>query len=125
MANELNRYCIKIRTILQIGPKTIHEELVTAVEASAPSYTTVTRWVKCFRQGRENVNDDLRSTSVHYPNLQVKILNCFNKLSAMIHIQLMMKLYLRLLSLSHDTIERIIYDCTKMKKLHLVGYPIN
>ena len=27
MDNELNRYYIKIRTILQIDPKTIHEEL--------------------------------------------------------------------------------------------------
>ena len=30
MDNELNRYYIKIRTILEIDPKTIHEELVTA-----------------------------------------------------------------------------------------------
>ena len=29
---------------------------------------------------------------VHYPNLQMKILNRFDKLSAIIHIQLMMKL---------------------------------
>ena len=28
----------------------------------------------------------------HYPNLQMKILNRFDKLSAIIHIQLMMKL---------------------------------
>ena len=29
---------------------------------------------------------------VHYPNLQVKIFSWFDKLTAMIHIQLMMKL---------------------------------
>ena len=30
---------------------------------SAPSYTTVTRWAKRFRQRRENVTDDPRSAS--------------------------------------------------------------
>jgi hypothetical protein len=58
MDNELNRYYIKIRTILEIDPMTIHEELVTALGPSAPSYTTVTRWAKRFREGREVVNDD-------------------------------------------------------------------
>ena len=75
MDNELNRYYIKIPTILQIDPKTVHEELVTVLGPSASSYTTVTRWAKRFRQGRDNVNDDLRSVRVHYPNLHVKILN--------------------------------------------------
>ena len=50
MDNELNRYYIKIRTILQIDPKTIHEEFVTTLRTNAPSYTTVTRWAKRFRQ---------------------------------------------------------------------------
>ena len=61
MDNELNRYYIKIRTILEIDPKTIHEELVTALGPGAPSYTTVTRWAKRFHEGREDVNDDPRS----------------------------------------------------------------
>ncbi|CAF2614911.1 unnamed protein product [Rotaria sp. Silwood2] len=60
MDNELNRYYIKIRTILGIDPKTIHEELVTVLGPNAPSYTTVTRWAKRFREGREEVNDDPR-----------------------------------------------------------------
>ena len=64
MNNKLDRYYIKIRTILEISPKTIPEKLVTALEPSAPSYTTVTRWAKRFRQGREDVNDHLRSASL-------------------------------------------------------------
>ena len=48
---------------MQIDPKTIHEELVTSLEPSAPSYITVTRWAKRFREGREDVNDDPRSAS--------------------------------------------------------------
>ena len=91
MDNELNRYYMKIRTILEIDSKTIHEEFVTVLGSSAPSYTTVTRWTKRFRQGREDVNIHPRSARVYLPNLHVKIFNCFDKLSAMIHIQLMMK----------------------------------
>ena len=63
MDNKLNRYYIKIPTILEIDPKTIHEELVTALGLSAPSYTTVTRWSKHFCEGREDVNDHPRSAS--------------------------------------------------------------
>ena len=43
--------------------KTIHEELVTAFEPSAPSYTIVTRWARCFREEREDVNDHPRYAS--------------------------------------------------------------
>ena len=57
MDNELNRCYIKIRTILEIDPKAVHKELVTALTPSAPSYTTITRRAKRFRQGREDVND--------------------------------------------------------------------
>ena len=84
MNNELNRYYIKIRTSLEIDPKIIHEELWDSVLHH--------RWAKRFRQRREDVSDHLRSVCVHYPNLEVKILIWFDKLSAMIHIQLMRKL---------------------------------
>ena len=43
MNDQLNRYYIKIRTILQIDPKTIHEELVAGLGLSAPSYIIITR----------------------------------------------------------------------------------
>jgi len=41
MDNEYNRYYIKIRAILGINPKTIHEEFATAFGPKAPSYPTV------------------------------------------------------------------------------------
>ena len=37
MDNELNRCYIKIQTILEMDPKTIHQKLVTPLEPSAPS----------------------------------------------------------------------------------------
>ena len=43
MDNELNRYYRKIRTILQVDPKTIHQELVTDLGLSASSYAAVIR----------------------------------------------------------------------------------
>ena len=64
MDNELNRYYIKIRTILGIDPKTIHEEFETGLGLSAASYTTVTRWAKRFRQGKKDVDDHLQSSPV-------------------------------------------------------------
>ena len=59
MDNEFNRYYIKIRTILGINPKTIREELTDALGSDAPSYATVKRWAKRFREGRDDVDDDL------------------------------------------------------------------
>jgi len=41
MDKEYNRYYIKIRTILGINPKTIHEELTTALGPNTLSYPTV------------------------------------------------------------------------------------
>ena len=64
MNNQFNRYYRIIQTILEIDPKTIYEELVTALRPSTPSYTTVTRWAKCCRVGKKDVNDDPRSASL-------------------------------------------------------------
>ena len=44
-----------------IAPKTIHEELATALGPDAPAYLTVEKWAERFREGREDVNDDPRS----------------------------------------------------------------
>ncbi|CAF3814771.1 unnamed protein product, partial [Rotaria sp. Silwood1] len=41
MDNEFNRYYIKTCTILEVDPKTIHEELATAMRTNTPSYPTV------------------------------------------------------------------------------------
>ncbi|CAF4604500.1 unnamed protein product, partial [Rotaria magnacalcarata] len=44
MADEFNRYYIKIRAILGIDAKTIFDELTEALGPDAPSYPTVRRW---------------------------------------------------------------------------------
>ena len=44
-----------------INPKTTQEELATALESKAPSYSTDGTWARRFREGREDVEDGLRS----------------------------------------------------------------
>ena len=82
---------------------------------SAPSYTTVTRWAKGFCQGRDDVNDHPRSasplsefTGENIQLIQQVIINDPHST----YDEIIPKI-----SLSHGTIERIIYECFKMKKV--------
>ncbi|CAF1063163.1 unnamed protein product [Rotaria sordida] len=115
MSNEYNRYCIKIRTILGINPKTIHEELATALRLKVPSYPTVAEWAKCFREGREDVNDDPRSgrpvSELTDENIEL-VQEVINNDSHSTYDDIIAET-----SLSHGTIARIIHDCFKMKKI--------
>ena len=115
MDNELNRCYRKIRTILEIDPKIIHEEIVTALGPNASQYTTVTRWAKRFRQGREDVNDHPQSTCPlsEFTGENIELVRQFisNDLHSTYH-EIILDT-----SLSHGTIERIIHECLKMKKL--------
>ncbi|CAF3229562.1 unnamed protein product [Rotaria socialis] len=112
--NEFNRYYIKIRTILGIDPKAIHEELVTELGPNAPSYTTVTTWAKRFREGREEVNDDPRFGGP-VPELTDENIELVRQVisndSHSTYDEIIAEI-----SLSHGTTERIIHDCLKMKK---------
>ena len=116
MDNELNRYYRKIRTILERNLKTIHEELVTAFEPSAPSYTTVTKWANRFHQGREDVNDHLRSASPLFEFADEGIQLVRQVISNNPHSTYDEIIPDIFLSLFHGTIERIVHDCLKMKK---------
>ena len=60
---------------MQIDQKTVHEELVTALDPTAPSHTTGARWAKHFRQGREDVNHHPQFTPLHHSHLRLKIFN--------------------------------------------------
>ena len=85
---EYDRYYIKIRTILGINPKTIKEELATALGPKTPSYPTVVMWTGRFREGREDVNDDSPSGRP-VSELTDENIGLVERLSTMIHIQLM------------------------------------
>ena len=115
MDNEYNRYYIKIRTILGINPKTIHEELATALGPKAPSYPTVVMWARRFREGREDVNDDPRFgrpvSELTDENIEL-VREVINNDPHSTYDDIIAETFL-----SHGTIERIIHDCLKMKKI--------
>jgi hypothetical protein len=60
MDDEFTRYYIKIRTIMEIDPKTIYEVVATPLGPNAPAYRTIAKWAKRFHEGREDVNDEPR-----------------------------------------------------------------
>ena len=115
MNNEYNRYYIRIRTILGIAPMTIHEKLATALGPDAPAYRTVARWAERFREGREDVNDDLRSgrplSELTYENIEV-VRQVITNDPHSTYDDIIAETFL-----SHSTIERIIHDHLKLRKV--------
>ena len=93
---------------------------------SAPSYTTITRWAKRFRQGREDVNDHSQSASPlsQFTGENTQLLR--QVISNDPHSTYDEIIAETSLSLSHNTIEQIIHDCLKMKKItsHWVFYQL-
>ncbi|CAF4211367.1 unnamed protein product, partial [Rotaria sordida] len=60
MSTENFRFYIKVRTALNIQARIIHDELYSVYGDQAPSLTTVKRWSKLFREGREEIEDESR-----------------------------------------------------------------
>ncbi|CAF1401941.1 unnamed protein product [Rotaria sp. Silwood1] len=115
MTDEFNRYYIKIRVILGINPKTIFDELTEALGPDAPSYSMVKNWAKRFREGREDVSDDPRSGRP-ISILTVENIECVRQVIEddphSTYEDIIVKT-----DLSRGTIERIIHDHLKMRKV--------
>ena len=82
---------------------------------SASLYTTVTRWAKHFHEGRANVNYHPRPATPLFEFTGENIEMVQQVISNDPHLT-----YDEIISetsLSHGTIERIIHDCLKMKKV--------
>lgn len=60
MNKENFRFYIKVRTALDIPATVIHDELYSVHGDQAPSFRTVKRWNKWFREGREELEDEPR-----------------------------------------------------------------
>ena len=57
MNNGNFRFYIKVRTTLHIQPKLIHDELYSVFGNRSPSYNTVAKWSRWFR---EDIQGQLR-----------------------------------------------------------------
>ena len=71
MDNEINQYYVKVRTILEVNTKTIHEEL----------WDPVLHHIQQLQDGQnvfakeEKMSIIILDLLLHYHNLQVKIFN--------------------------------------------------
>jgi histone-lysine N-methyltransferase SETMAR len=61
MSKENFRFYIKVRTALDVQARVIHDELYSVYGDQAPGLSTVERWSKLFREGREELEDEGRS----------------------------------------------------------------
>ena len=87
----------------------------SSLGSKTPSYPTVAEWAKRFREGREDVDDDPRSARPVFELIDENMELVREIISSDPH-----STYDEIIaetSLSHDTIERIIHDCLKMKKI--------
>ena len=94
---------------------TIYEELATALGPDAPAYRTVAKWAERFREGREDVNDDLRSgrplSELIDENIEL-VRQVITNDPHSTYDDIIAETFL-----SHGTIERIIHDHLKLRKV--------
>ncbi|CAF0925819.1 unnamed protein product [Rotaria sordida] len=100
---------------MKVDGKTICDKLTTALGSDAPSYRTVKRWAKHFREGREDVSNDYRSDRP-VPVLTDENIECIRQIIEDDPHSTYNDIIAET-SLSHGTVERIIHDCLKMRKV--------
>jgi hypothetical protein len=115
MNKENFRFYIKVRTALNIQPKLIYDELYSVFGDQAPPYSTVTRWSKWFREGREEIEDQPRIgrpvTETTSDNIEE--VRCLIDEDPHLTIDVIQEET----RLSRGTIERIICDHLKLRKI--------
>jgi histone-lysine N-methyltransferase SETMAR len=115
MTTENFRFYIKMRTALSIPARIIYDELNSIYGNEAPGLSTVKRWSKLFRDGREEIEDEARPgrpmTETTTENIeQVRLLIDDNPYITIEDIQ-------EQTDLSHGTVQRIITDHLKLRKI--------
>ena len=114
MNKESFRFYIKVRTALNISAGAIYDELYSVCGDQAPSYATVKRWAKWFREGGEEIEDEARPgrpvTETTFENIeQVRLLIDDDPHITIEEVQ-------EQTGLSHGTVQRIITDPLNLKK---------
>ncbi|CAF2517191.1 unnamed protein product [Rotaria sp. Silwood2] len=115
MTTENFRFYIKVRTALNIPARVIHDELNSVYGDEAPGLSTVERWSKLFREGREEIEDKAR------PGRPIAETTTEN--IEQIHLLIDHDPYITIegiqerTNLSYGTIPRIIDDHLKLRKI--------
>jgi [histone H3]-lysine36 N-dimethyltransferase SETMAR len=115
MEKENIRFYIKVRTALNIEPKSIYDELYSVFGDSAPAYSTVAKWSKSFRDGRERIEDEPRIGRPVTETTSENIENIRSIVNSDPHVTID-EIQLET-GLSRGTIERIMSDHLKLRKL--------
>ncbi|CAF3770587.1 unnamed protein product [Rotaria sp. Silwood1] len=115
MSTENVRFYIKVCTELNTSPSALHNELSSVYGDQAPSLRTVQRWSKSFREGREEIEDEVISgrpiTETTAENIeQVRLLIDHEPYITIEEVQ-------KQTDLSYGTVQRIISDHLKLRKL--------
>ena len=98
-----------------VNAKQIHQELCDAWDKGCVSYTTVTEWIQRFNQGRTSVEDHPRSGRpvAETTDSNIEVIRALIDENPHISIRYMVFET----GLSYGTINRIIHDDLKLKKL--------
>ena len=109
------RFYIQMCVKLGFDATSIHVNFISVLGDRAPSYPTVARWVTRFKEGREELEDDERIgrpiTMTTQANIElVRAVIEANPFSTYDDIQAET-------SFCHGTINHIIHDCLKMRKI--------
>ncbi|CAF3957146.1 unnamed protein product, partial [Rotaria sp. Silwood1] len=115
MSTENFRFYIKVRTELHIPPSAIHNELSSVYGDQVPSLRTVQRSSKSFREGREEIEDEVRPgrpiTETTAKNIgQARLLIDHDPYITIEKVQ-------EQTDLSYGTVQRIISGHLKLRKL--------
>jgi len=115
MTTENFRFYIKVRTALNVSARVIHDELKSVYGDEVPGLSTVERWSKLFRDGREEIEDKARpgrpiteTTTEHIE--QVRLLIDDDPCITIEDIQ-------GQTGFSFGTVQRIIGDHLKLRKI--------
>jgi histone-lysine N-methyltransferase SETMAR len=104
-----------VRTALSIPARVIHDELRSVYGDEAPGLSTIERWSKLFRDDREEIEDKARpgrtTTETTTENIeQVRLLIDVDPYITIDGIQ-------EQTDLSYETVQRIISDHLKLRKI--------
>ena len=114
-SNREQRYAIKFCAKLGINLAKTHQIIQQAYGDSALSYTQVSRWLKAFKDGREEVEDKLRSgrpsTSSTDDNVS-RVCDCLNSDRRM-----SVRMIAETLSIPKSIVHGIVIDNLNMRKV--------